>query len=502
VESLGVTITKSFAFRPVLGVRLAPGQLERLLASEWVDYVEADLGGRLESSEIRAVSNASVAGQDTSWAVQRVGAPSAWTQNQGQAVTVTMLDGGLDYTHTITGDGPASLGMCLYDATIPEDEPGCTAPASGGFKPQAHASFVAGLVNARDNDDGGIGVAPVLLQFNSIRVCKRTPDYSCPPSALVHGLDWAISQQITRHVVNISIGYCHNSISLQSAIQSAVQSGILVIAAAGNRWLDDGDCPANPSPTIGISEVMYPARYTGVLAVAGSMYDNGVPPLLNRPAGGGDPWERPPCDEIVGCAQELQGLGSIAAGDSLCLGYGSRTGPQVAVVAPFWSLSMAASGKYRFGCGTSFASPIVSGAAALVWTRQPSYTSAQVRTHLLATAVTLSGGRKLAFAGLELPALTVVMGGPQEIDTEGTYTWTATPPTYWPNPIDYTWHYSESSLGPWELVGSGASYFRYVSASSPAGFWVRVTATSGSSSVWSMLFVSNSAVNPCYPYDC
>lgn len=151
VELIGPTITKSFAFRPLLALRLSEGHLERLLASDHVDYIEADVGGRLEGNVARTLPLSFTSGQDTSWALQRVGAPSAWTQNQGQAVTVTMLDAGLDYTHTIAGDGPASLGMCLYDATIPGDEPGCNAPSSGGLSPQAHASFVAGLVNASDN---------------------------------------------------------------------------------------------------------------------------------------------------------------------------------------------------------------------------------------------------------------------------------------------------------------------------------------------------------------
>lgn len=313
-----------------------------------------------------------------------------------------------------------------------------------------------------------------------------------------------MSQSFAKHIVNISIGYCHNSIPLGLAIQAAIDSGILVVAAAGNRWLDNADCPANPTPTISISAVKYPAAYPGVLAVGGSMYsNNGVPPLLNMPTGGEGSWERPPCDPIAGCNQELQGFGSIAAGDSLCMGYGSRSGPEVALVAPFWSVSMVQNGAYGFGCGTSFAAPIVSGVAALVWTRHSGYSASQVRTHLLATAAPLSGGRKLANAALNLPALAIGMGGPQQIDSEGTFTWTVTPPTYWPNSISYSWHYSESSSsGPWESVGSGPYYFRYVSASSAPTFWIRVTATSGTDSAWSMRFVTNSAVNPCYPYEC
>lgn len=517
LDSLGIEVTGSFEFRPIVVATLRPGQLEHLLSSAHVDYVEPNFEVAPQGLSITIRSGAPASSQswpqDTSWGVHRVGAPSAWSQNQGQWASVTILDSGLDFTHMTEGDGPASLANCVY-VPMTNDLPGCTVgPVT------SHGVMVAGIVAAEDNSMGGIGVAPILGQFNSVRVCRRTDtDNGCPKDATIWGLQWAMDQNLPRHIVNISLGYCFYDIGLQSVIQAAQDSGILIVAAAGNRWLDDPDCDAQVNE-IGISATKFPAAYSGVLAVGGSMYaSNGVPPLANRPeegGGGGDPVGCNPSEDPDGCVDFIPppadtsseeqggpGFSTIVMSDSACLGYGSRHGPEVALVAPFWSKSSVAGGGYAADCGTSYSAPIVAGIAALVWSRHTGYTAAQVRSHLLATALPLSGGRKLAYAGLELPSLGVGMGGPQEIDTEGTYTWTASPPQHWPNPINYAWHYSESSSGPWESVGSGLSYYRYVTASSPAGFWIRLTATSGSAQATSLRFVSNTAVNPCYPYDC
>lgn len=518
LDSLGINVTSSFEFRPIVTATLRPGQLEGLLASPFVDYVEPDFDIAPQSRAAKALGGSSATTQnwpqDSTWAIHRVGAPSAWTQNQGQWASVTILDSGLDLIHMTSGDGPASLASCAY-VPIVADEPGCTSGPSS-----SHGAMVAGLIASSDNAFGGIGVSPSLWQFNSVRVCRRTAsDNRCPIGAVAWGLQWATDRNLPRHIVNISLGYCIEDISLQAAIQDAVQSGILVVAAAGNRYLDDPDCDGMENALPSYSAVKFPAAFDGVLAVGGSMYlDNGVPPLLNRvvlpPPGGGDSDHAcDPVQDVDDCEsvippyqtpeeQGFPGFPAFELTDSSCAGYGSRHGPEVALVAPFWSKSMVTDGEYGGSCGTSFSAPIVAGVAALIWSRHTSYTAAQVRSHLLATAIPLTGGRKLVYAGLELPALSIGMGGPQEIDSEGTYTWTASPPTHWPNPISFTWHYSESSSGPWEWGGSGPSHFRYVSASSPAGFWIRLTATSGSSQATSLRYVTNSAVNPCYPYDC
>jgi subtilisin family serine protease len=356
------------------------------------------------------------------------------------------------------------------------------------------------LINSRDDTNGGIGVAPLLWQFNSLRACKNVSDYECPPGSVAAALQWAIELGAARHVVNISIGYCHNNLTLQSAVQAAVAAGILVVASAGNRWLDDPNCPSIYPNALAIADVKYPARYSGVLAVGGSSYANGVPPLFNKPTPADPPVD--PCASLGECNQTLQGFGSVAAGDSLCQGRGSRSGPEVALVAPFWALSMSMNGGYAFNCGTSFSAPLVSGVAALVWARYPNYSASQVKSHLQASSVLLSGGRRLAYAGLNLPPLAVGMSGPQAIEVEGTYGWTVTPPAHWPNAITYEWFYSESASGPWQSVGFGSSYFRYVSSGGPSEFWIKVVASSGSASAFSTRYVTNAAASPCYPYEC
>ncbi len=143
------------------------------------------------------------------------------------------------------------------------------------------------------------------------------------------------------------------------------------------------------------------------------------------------------------------------------------------------------------------AAPVVTGVAALVWTKNQGWTNAQVRTQLKNTAKDLGAsgrdpyfgyGRVDAGAAVGIPEPSVTISGPTSIPSNGNYTWTASATggvgsyTYkWYRWTDYWWprgqstcHY-ETEL---ELVGTGSSYSDFV-MKREYDFRLMVSVTSG-----------------------
>ena len=115
---------------------------------------------------------------------------------------------------------------------------------------------------------------------------------------------------------------------------------------------------------------------------------------------------------------------------------GSRYGPQVTPSAPFYVQSMRVAGTINpYWSGTSFAAPAVSAVAALVWSANPSWTAAMVRSRLMASAVDLGpagwdqqcGNGRVSAVNAVQPPFTVSISGAALLTLPGTYTWTAQP---------------------------------------------------------------------------
>ncbi len=123
--------------------------------------------------------------------------------------------------------------------------------------------------------------------------------------------------------------------------------------------------------------VIYPARYSQVMAVSGTLEDDAfavAPPNPGPypPSNGGGCTADRPCGVPDWCFS------------------GSRSGSQVAIAAPFYAYSLWTNGSTRGLCGTSMSAPYVTGVAALVWSRNQGLTAAQVRGRLQSTAVPYS----------------------------------------------------------------------------------------------------------------
>lgn len=191
-----------------------------------------------------------------------------------------------------------------------------------------HGTFVAGIVAATRNDTTGfVGVAPgaVILP---VRQANSTEDGTAGTMAA------AVREAVDADamVINISASATQSAPVLADAILYAEENDVVVIASVSN--IAEGSDP-----------VSYPAAYPTVLAV-GSMSESG---------------ER---SDFSGTATDVD---LVAPGEEV-----------VSVVA--------GTEGHAAVSGTSFATPFVSGVAALVRSRHPELTAEQVRYRLTITA--------------------------------------------------------------------------------------------------------------------
>ncbi len=104
-----------------------------------------------------------------------------------------------------------------------------------------HGTHCAGIIGARDDDDGMIGMAPEC-DFIIARVMNQYGQFTTP-SGVASAIDWAVSHGAD--IISISWGTSSDIPAIKKAIEDAYAAGVVIVAAAGN---DDAD-------------LCYPAKY-------------------------------------------------------------------------------------------------------------------------------------------------------------------------------------------------------------------------------------------------
>ncbi len=183
-----------------------------------------------------------------------------------------------------------------------------------------HGTSVASIVAAPANGVGIVGVYPEAL-LRSWDAAKGQGT-QLETFQIVQGVIAAADKG--PGVINLSLGGDTREDVIEQAIYEAIRKGSLVVAASGNSG-DDGNA------------LGYPASIPHVLTVGASNPSNGIAPFSSR-------------SRFV----------DLAA-------------PGVAI-----PIATALSKGWRTGEGTSFASPLVSGAAAWVWTVRPALDASQL----------------------------------------------------------------------------------------------------------------------------
>jgi serine protease len=245
---------------------LTDDEVAALQKSPEVRYVEADVLRHAYGVPSHAAANElrNPNGQTIPLGVKMVNAEELWPTTRGNLINVAVLDTGIDVNHPdLQAAYAGGLNTFFGDSKYP-GEP--QAPIDD----EGHGTHVAGTIAASDNNIGVVGVAPGVRLW-AVRVLRSDGSGSAtgPAAKIVQGIQWVIQQKAAKGgdwIISMSLGSCQSASTEASAISSAINAGVLVVAAAGNHDpTQPSACTADNNNAYSVS---FPAAYPGVIAVA------------------------------------------------------------------------------------------------------------------------------------------------------------------------------------------------------------------------------------------
>ena len=345
--------------------RLPPGlsvedAIARLRARPDVEYAEPNwvltadrLPDDARFGELYAFRNT---GQTGGVAGADISATRAWNITTGsRSVLVAVIDTGMDMSHPDLAENLFTNTAEIPGNGIDDDGNGFVDDVHGWdfanddndpFDDAGHGTHVSGTIGAVG--DNGLGVAGINWRVSILPVKFLGADGSGFSSDALRGIDYAML--MGAQVLNNSWGGGGFSDIMQDTIAAAETAGTVFVAAAGNEGQDIDDVP------------QFPASYQlpNVIAVAATDDDDDLADFSN--------WG--PQGVLLGA-------------------------PGVAI------LSTVPGGGYGLKSGTSMATPMVTGAVALLRAAEPGITVEAIRARLAASVdpvpmlqyTTASGGR-------------------------------------------------------------------------------------------------------------
>jgi subtilisin len=285
VISHGGIAKKTFHLIPAISAKIPGSEIESIKRDPRVVYIEDDVKFKVTYE------------YTNSWGVQHIGSQLVHNNSfNGTGVKIAVLDTGIDYNHQdLRNNYKGGVSFVGY-TTDPWDDD-CLTEAK-----TCHGTHVSGIIAAEKNNIGVVGVAPNA----SIYAVKVLSPIGGDVSWIISGLQWAVDNNMD--IATMSLGG-PDTISLRLAVDNAYNSGLLLVASAGNTG----------------GYVEYPAAYESVIAVS-----------------------------------------STDANDQLASD--SSRGPKIELAAPGVDIySTKNDGGYGYLSGTSMAAPHVTGVAALIF---------------------------------------------------------------------------------------------------------------------------------------
>lgn len=302
IRAFGGIISYTYRITPAVAATVPQAAIKGLLNNPRVTAVELDEPVYAVDAEL-----------DNSWGVKRIGAGTVHDGgNKGLGIKIGIIDSGINYTHPDL-DGVYVGG---YDFVQSDNDP---------MDVYGHGTHVAGTACAEDNNFGVVGVAPNCALY-SLRVLND--DGVGAWSRVIAAMDWAVTNGL--HVVNLSLGSSKNpGTAVKTAFDNAETKGIVIAAAAGNSGNTAGKG----------SNIIYPAKYASVIAV-----------------GAIDSADKRASFSSTGSELEI-----MAPGVAVLSTWNDSTSPHNPQPICVDNVCY-----YKYGSGTSMASPHVAGVAALV----------------------------------------------------------------------------------------------------------------------------------------
>jgi subtilisin family serine protease len=320
-----------------------------------------------KDTDVELIENNSVVGEASVGIPQKLDTKKSNSKDNNQTIPWGMYAIGANYTleHHETGK---KIKVAVLDSGI-ANHPDLNVAGGISFvegtssylDDNGHGTHVAGTIAAQKNKIGVVGVAP-SIDLYAVKVLDKNGvgNYA----QVIQGIDWAIDNNID--IISMSFGGYDNSEILHDAIKTANSKGILIVAAAGNFGS-------------GEEKEVYPALFPETIS--------------------------------VGAVDKADQRASF-----------SSTGSEIDVVAPGTDiLSTWNDGGYDTLSGTSMAVPHVTGAAAVIWSKNKKMTSEEIKQTLFQTSTPLGNAKEYGHGIINLAkALNLVNGPIAPLEKPGT----------------------------------------------------------------------------------
>lgn len=385
VTDLGGDLTGCFELARVCYARFPDAlPLDALRAAPGVRYAEADAlipgvdAPRGGAPRVWTTPGPSADCADP-WELAAIDVAGGWNLADGRgavAPVVSVMDSGFLTSHH---DLQAAIwGQYDYGNSDPDPE----VETAAGVP--AHGTFISGVIAGADNGEGGTGVLPSgRLNLQKIADDNGALFYSYA----IRAMEDAAEGDLGIRVVNYSIAGPSYIAAFQDAVLALGDAGILLVTAAGNC------SSANCGTADNDATPMYPASfaYDHIVSVAGHLQTGELNPYSHYGATSVD----------------------LAA-------------PGVDLCAP----GVLGDDDYYTSGGTSYATPLVAGVAALTLGAWPRLTPGELARVLRASAVdepglaglVRSGGRLSASAAQQVAVPRLDLPADRVIDRYGTLT--------------------------------------------------------------------------------
>ncbi len=273
------------------------------------------------------------------WYLRNIRADKVWDEGAtGQGVIVAVVDTGVDLTNPEFKDSTSGRTSLVpgYNAFTRSSDPQAVQDDNG------HGTSTSGVTAAlKDNNKGIVGIAhnAKVMPIKAMDEAGEGED-----SIIADGIIWAVDNGAK--IINLSIGSEAQSKILDDALKYAVNKGCLLVGASGNK---KGSVELQSDTIRGsiTNKVAFPGADPNVLAVSAvDRYDN--------------------------------------------ITDFSLLGPEVRLSAPgnrilttFWSETDTG---LAYSTGTSIATPMVSAAAALLWSGYPELSAQDIEQAMFSSA--------------------------------------------------------------------------------------------------------------------
>ncbi|HSX58546.1 MAG TPA: S8 family serine peptidase [Candidatus Saccharimonadales bacterium] len=260
------------------------------------------------------------------WALNKINAPAAWDVTHGDtSIKIAVVDTGIRVTPDLMGQVGTGISFAPVGGT--------TDDSYGSFGSGTNLASIIGATPNNGRDMAGVVWNTTMLPVKS---CDFTSG-GCSQDQLAQGINWSVTNGAK--IIVTGEFFTSSSVNLDAAVANAVNSGVIVIAPAGDNALNN----------------YYPALINGVLS--------------------------------VGATDVTDTIGSFSGHDPTIVAPGAGTTAQPGVTF------IATGGCCFVKIGTSKAAAHVAGAAALLLAAGVPYS--QVRTALI------TGAKDLGPAGYD-----------------------------------------------------------------------------------------------------